>query len=115
MLAEDTDRLLQAEQDRERLILLGAHDPYLGIRDRTVVLADKSLHQEVWKYIGNPGAILRGGRIIGVWKTKTENDKLELSMRIWQPAEQQELKYLAEEYAAFRLCSVKRCTIETEA
>lgn len=59
--------------------------------------------------------VLKGGRIIGVWKTKTANDKLDSAMMLWetiQPTEQQALLLLAEEYAKFRRIRLKSSRIE---
>jgi len=86
------------------------------MKDRTIILENKSFHKAVWKFIGNPGVILKGGRIIGIWKTKTLKDKLDISMTMWetiQSSEQRVLKSLAEEYAAFRLLCIKNFIIES--
>ena len=116
MLSEDMDSLLCAESSGEKLILLGAHDPYLDMKDRAVILVNKSFHKTVWKFAVNPGVVLKGGCIIGIWKTKTMKDKLDISMTLWESAqysEQQVLKSLAEEYAAFRQLRLKNYTMES--
>jgi len=115
MLSADVDNLLRAECDGERLILLAAHDPYLSMKDRSVILENKSFHKAVWKTVANPGVILKGGRIVGIWKTKTLKDNLDVSMRAWETmkaAELHELKRLAEEYTAFRLLYLRSSVIE---
>lgn len=115
MLAADMNSLLSTASGKEKLILLGAHDPYLDLKDRTVILKNKSFHKDVWKFVANPGAVLKGGRIIGTWKTKTLKDKLEISITLWeptQPSEQRLIGSLAEEYAAFRQLYLKTCTME---
>jgi len=116
MLSADMDNLRSAEGDEEKLILLGAHDPYLDMRDRTIILEDKSFHKDVWKYVANPGVVLKGGRIIGTWKIKTIGKKLDLFVMTWETitfAEQQILKQLAEEYAAFRMMNIRNCIMES--
>lgn len=116
MLSEDMDSLVCSEGSGEKLILLGAHDPYLDMQDRAVILENKSFHKTVWKFVANPGVVLKGGCIIGTWKTKTMKDKLDISMTLWESArhsEQQVLKSLAEEYAAFRQLRLKNCTMES--
>jgi len=116
MLSRDMESLLYSGDSEAGLLLLGAHDPYLGMKDRTIILENKSFHKAVWKFIGNPGVILKGGRIIGIWKTKTLKDKLDISMTMWetiQSSEQRVLKSLAEEYAAFRLLCIKNFIIES--
>jgi len=117
MLSTDMDALLSAESDEETLILLGAHDPYLDMRDRTVILENKSFHKTVWRFVANPGVVLKGGRIIGIWKSKTLKDKLDIVVNLWeytQPSEQRRLQNLAEEYAAFRMLNLRKCTIDAD-
>ena len=117
MLSTDMDALLSAESDEETLILLGAHDPYLDMRDRTVILENKSFHKTVWRFVANPGVVLKGGHIIGIWKSKTLKDKLDIVVNLWeytQPSEQRRLQNLAEEYAAFRMLNLRKCTIDAD-
>ncbi len=115
MLSEDMDSLLCAESNGEKLILLGAHDPYLDMKDRAVILENRSLHKSVWKFVANPGVVLKDGHIIGIWKTKTTKDRLDISVTLWEfprNSERLVLASLAEEYAAFRQLSLKNCRIE---
>lgn len=116
VLADDLDALLSLEKretaDAEdgRLLLLGAHDPYLDIRDRSVILEQKELHKNVWKTVANPGVILKDGRIAGIWKPKTAAGKLDISVELFEPMsgdEKRILKRLAEKYASFRLLALK--------
>lgn len=116
MLSADMDSLRRAEGGEEKPMLLGPHDPYLDMKDRDVILDDAVLQKAVWKFVGNPGVVLKGGRIIGIWKTKTLKDKLDVSIVLWEaapPSEQRLLKTLAEEYAAFRRLHLMNCTIES--
>lgn len=115
LLSEDAETLRAAEAAESRLILLGAHDPYLDIRDRAIILEDEALHKAVWKYVANPGAILKGGRIIGTWKAKVAKGHLNVSLQLWErtsKAESAELERLAGEYAAFRLLGLGSYTVD---
>lgn len=115
MLASDLDALRRAEDGGQVVCLLGAHDPYLDVQDRDILLPNASRHRAVWQTVANPGAVLRGGRIIGTWRTKTAKDKLAISMATWEPLSQSERQALmarAEAYAAFRQRSLQSCTIE---
>lgn len=115
MLSADMECLSAAESCGDRMLLLGAHDPYLDMRDRTIILENQSFHKDVWKYVANPGVILKCGRIIGTWRAKTLKDKLDLSMTVWESAgvsEQKKLKNLAEEYAAFRQICLRSCRVD---
>ena len=89
----------------ESLLLLGPHDPYLDIRDRAILLEDTAAQRQVWRTVGNPGVILKGGKIIGIWKTRTQRENLSVSTTLWEPLsapEQRELERQMEGYASFR-------------
>lgn len=114
LLSDDMETLLHTEENPEGLLLLGAHDPYLDIRDRPVILEQKTLHKTVWKTVANPGVVLKGGRVAGVWKAKTAAGKLRLSIQLFEAlseSESKQLKSLAGEYAAFRMLDLRDCDI----
>lgn len=115
ILSADRDSLLRSEKSGDRLILLGPHDPYLDIKDRQVLLEDKGLQKLVWKTVGNPGVVLKGGRAAGIWKAKTQKDKVEISIRLFEAfraAEKKAIERLAGEYADFRGLELKNFYIE---
>lgn len=115
LLAEELEALAAAGDGGDRLLLLGPHDPYLDLRDREVVLADPALQKRVWRTVANPGAVLKGGRVIGIWKGKTLGDRLDADLTVWEPlsrAEEGRLEELAGEYAAFRRLTLRRCLLE---
>ncbi len=85
VLAEDLDLLAQGEEG-ERLLLLGPHDPYLDLRDRDLILPDKARQRQVWKTVGNPGAVLLGGRVVGFWTVRTRGDKLDAAVTLFEAA-----------------------------
>lgn len=114
MLAEDCTSLLSCEVEEEKIILLGAHDPYLDLRDRELILENKAHQKVVWQYVSNPGVVLKGGRVIGFWKTKTQKERLDISVVLWETTtfgEEKMLKNLAEEYAVFRRSSLRKFTL----
>ena len=97
----------------EALLLLGPHDPYLDIRDRAILLEDTGAQRQVWRTVGNPGVVLKGGKIIGIWKTRTQREKLSVTAALWEPfsaSEQRELKQHLEGYAAFRGLALQSLT-----
>lgn len=116
ILASDLEMLLTANIDEPKLLMLGAHDPYLDVRDRTVLLENKALHKNVWRTVANPGVILKDGRIIGIWRQKTQKDKISITVSLYEKlkaCECQTLENLAADYAAFRKSTLKSFTIDT--
>ena len=113
VLAEDLDLLTQGEEG-ERLLLLGPHDPYLDLRDRDLILPDKARQRQVWKTVGNPGAVLLGGRVAGLWTVRTRGDKLDAAVTLFEalsPVQRARLEELAQNYGAFRGISLRKYTV----
>jgi hypothetical protein len=50
-------------------------DALLQARDRDLLVPDKALQKEVWRILGNPGALLVDGEIAGVWRAKMAGRK----------------------------------------
>lgn len=114
LLRRDRKELPAGEENR-RLLLLGAHDPYLDIRDREVILEDKARQRAVWRTVANPGVVLLGGRAAGIWKGKAQGSGMECSVMLWEPLERAERERLAERaeaYAVFRGLSLKKLLVE---
>lgn len=104
ILQADRESFRRADTE-ESLLLLGPHDPYLDIRDRAILLEDTAAQRQVWRTVGNPGVILKGRKIIGIWKTRTQREKLSVTTTLWEPLsspEQRELERQMEGYASFR-------------
>ena len=104
ILQSDRESFRRADTE-EALLLLGPHDPYLDIRDRAILLEDTAAQRQVWRTVGNPGVILKSGKIIGIWKTRIQRENLSVSTTLWEPLsapEQRELERQMEGYASFR-------------
>lgn len=113
MLSADMEDLKNAQAEEDKLILLGAHDPYLDMRDHEIILEDKKLQRSVWRINANPGVILKGGRAAGIWNARIRKDSMDITMTLYESfrePEKKKLRELAEEYAAFRgkkmVCSI---------
>ncbi len=60
--------------------LLPPHDPYTQSRDRETIV-DRKYHREVWKAVGEPGAVLAGGNIAGIWLPRKSGRKLTITVK----------------------------------
>ncbi len=62
--------------------LLPALDPFLQARDRDVLVPDAARQKELWKILGNPGAVLVDGAVAGTWRARaTGKQKLTLTVQ----------------------------------
>ena len=50
-------------------------DALLQARDRDLLVPDRGQQKEVWRVLGNPGALLLDGEIAGVWRAKMAGKK----------------------------------------
>ena len=103
-LEEDLPLFAQGEEGNQ-LLLLGAHDPYLDGGNRDLLLPDKALQRQVWRTGANPGAVLRGGQVAGIWKSRSQRGKLALEVLPFvplSPEEKRRLEKLGEAYGVFR-------------
>ncbi|MDO3702129.1 crosslink repair DNA glycosylase YcaQ family protein [Micromonospora sp. C28SCA-DRY-2] len=50
--------------------LLPPGDPFLQARDRDALVPEKAHQKQLWRIIGNPGALLVDGEVAGVWRAK---------------------------------------------
>lgn len=86
--------------------LLPPWDPFLQARDRSLLVPDKARQKEIWKILGNPGALLARGEIAGTWRTKAAGRKrLDFTVHpFWttRPAVRREVEAEAERVAAVR-------------
>lgn len=104
VLAAELPEILASEPG-DRLLLLGPHDPYLDTRDRESIAPDAKARQLIWKYTGNPGVVLRGGRAAGIWRARVSGRAMDLTAELFEspdPETRRGLEELAGRQAAAR-------------
>lgn len=62
---------------------LPPRDPYTQMRDRETIIAKKH-HREVWRSVGEPGAVLADGQIAGTWRPRKSGRTLTLTLAMFQ-------------------------------
>jgi hypothetical protein len=71
---------LSSAQAAPGVRLVPAMDPLLQARDRDLLVPDKGQQKEIWKLLGNPGAVLLDGEIAGVWRAKMAGKRVDLTV-----------------------------------
>jgi Winged helix DNA-binding domain len=71
--ADRTEALRDAAPPGVRLV--PAYDPFLQSRDRDLLVPDPARQKEVWKILGNPGAVVVDGEVAGTWRSRTTGKK----------------------------------------
>lgn len=77
--AADVDALAHPpEPDVVRL--LPPYDPFLQLRDRPLLVPDAEHRAALYKILGNPGAVLVDGEVVGTWRAKASGRKLTITV-----------------------------------
>jgi hypothetical protein len=64
--------------------LLPPADPLLQPRDRSVLAPDKAAQKALWPILGSPGAVLAGGGLAGIWRTRASGRALTVTVTPWR-------------------------------
>ena len=64
--------------------LLPPADPLLQPRDRSVLAPDKAAQKALWPILGSPGAVLAGGGLAGIWRTRASGRALTVTLTPWR-------------------------------
>ena len=64
--------------------LLPPSDPVLQPKDRAVLTTDRARQRMLWPAIGNPGAVLAGGGLAGLWRTRRSGSALTVTITPWR-------------------------------
>jgi hypothetical protein len=116
ILADDLDAL-QSPPETRGVRLLPPRDPYTQMRDRDTIV-DKKHHREVWKPVGEPGAVLADGRIVGIWRPRKSGRKLTLTVKTFRSLSTKlrtQLREEADHVAELRGASSVQVEFETAA
>lgn len=108
LYAEDFGRLEHPPAPKG-VRLLPPYDAYLDQRDRETIVPDRTLHRRVWKILGNPGAVLAAGEIVGLWRPRKKGKRLIVNVEPFTPLPVETRDEIAAEAAS--LAPLRGCTV----
>jgi hypothetical protein len=112
LLAADLERATSGPAAAIRL--LGPFDPYLQLRDRPLLVADRAHAADLWRTLGRPGAVLVDGEVAGTWRPRKTGRRLDLQVQPWRElpaATRTAIGEQAERLAACRATTLGAVTI----
>jgi hypothetical protein len=60
--------------------LIPAGDPYLQKPNRPLLAPDDALRKRLFRPVASPGAVLKDGRLVGLWKAKSKGKRVEVTV-----------------------------------
>jgi hypothetical protein len=79
-LLRDDASALESPPSASGIRLLPPGDPYLQKPNRELLAPDPALHKRMFRPVASPGAVLRDGRLAGLWKARAKGRKLEITV-----------------------------------
>lgn len=74
---------------------------------------DPKLRQQLWRTVGNPGAVILRGKGTGIWNSRKKGEELTIEIRLWEKfPDKKTLSELSERYADFRGLKLRKLQIE---
>ena len=101
--ADDADRLAADPPSTARL--LGPYDPFLQLRDRSLLVGDAARQKDLWRVLGRPGGVLLDGEVAGTWRARKAGAAVGVTVEPWVPLDppaRRALEEQAERLATFR-------------
>ena len=99
LLREDVGAL-ESPPAAEGVRLVPPGDPYLQKPNRPLLAPDAELRKRLFRPVASPGAVLKKGRLTGLWRVKARGKKAELTVeklgRLAQAELEQEARRVAE-------------------
>ena len=101
-LLERDVKALDSPPAAEGVRLLPAGDPYLQKPNRRLLAPDEELRKRLFRPVASPGAVLKDGRLVGLWRAKAKGRKVELEVEKLGRVSKAALEDEAQRIAALR-------------
>jgi hypothetical protein len=79
-LVSEDRRALESPPAAEGIRLLPPGDPYLQSPNRALLAPQPELRKRLFRPIASPGAVLKDGRLVALWRAKAKGRKAELTV-----------------------------------
>jgi hypothetical protein len=79
-LLRDDMGALESPPAAEGIRLLPPGDPYLQKPNRPLLAPDEQLRKRLFRPVASPGAVLKDGRLAGLWRARAKGAKVELTV-----------------------------------
>jgi hypothetical protein len=93
---------LESPPAAEGIRLLPPGDPYLQKPNRPLLAPDAGLRKRLFRPVASPGAVLRDGRLAGLWRVKAKGRKAEITVEALGRLSRGELEEEAQRVAELR-------------
>ncbi|WP_159622803.1 DNA glycosylase AlkZ-like family protein [Ruania rhizosphaerae] len=80
--------------------IIGPYDPFLQARDRHLLAASATERKALFPVLGRPGAVVRDGRVLALWRPTTAKGHLRLRLTEWVPLTRADRDVAAEQATA---------------
>jgi hypothetical protein len=93
---------LESPPAAEGIRLIPPGDPYLQKPNRPLLAPDPELRKRLFRPVASPGAVLRDGRLAGLWRVKAKGRKVEITVVNLDPIPRADLEEEAQRVARLR-------------
>ena len=101
LMSEDI-AALESPPAAEGIRLIPPGDPYLQKPNRPLLASDPELRKRLFRPVASPGAVMRDGRLAGLWRAKARGRKAELTVEKLGRLRRGELEEEAQRVAELR-------------
>jgi hypothetical protein len=101
LMSEDMGAL-ESPPAADGIRLIPPGDPYLQKPNRPLLAPDPELRKRLFRPVASPGAVLRDGRLTGLWRVKAKGRKAELAVDTLGRLPRRELEEEAQRVAELR-------------
>jgi len=92
--------------------LIPPGDPYLQKPNRPQLAPDPALRKRLFRPVASPGAVLKDGRLVGLWRVKAKGRRAEVTVERWGRIARADLDEEAQRLAALRGASEAILVVE---